>query len=251
MQNLAALSRAELIGALLAPVLPKDHPHADQVNDLESAYFGTAAVGTEASDTVLDHKLGVARELLMRDLRAQLSAGPVMNSPQALRDWLRLHCAGLQHEVFIVLFLDAQNRLLSAVEMFRGTLTQTSVYPREIVKSALERNAAAVALAHNHPSGSAEPSRADEFLTQNLKSKWQAWHFCLNGKEPVMRSTGSERRGLSSMGAISLLRITQDHSESSQFNRSGLRRQRGGLPGLVERSTCSMARRLVSRFARA
>jgi DNA repair protein RadC len=93
-----------------------------------------------------------------------------MNSPQALRDWLRLHCAGLQHEVFIVLFLDAQNRLLSAVEMFRGTLTQTSVYPREIVKSALERNAAAVALAHNHPSGSAEPSRADEFLTQNLKS---------------------------------------------------------------------------------
>lgn len=173
MQNLAALSRAELIGALLAPVLPKDHPHPDQVNDLEPAYsahFGTAAVATEPSDTLLDHKLGVARELLMRDLRAQLSAGPVMNSPQALRDWLRLHCAGLQHEVFIVLFLDAQNRLISAVEMFRGTLTQTSVYPREIVKSALERNAAAVALAHNHPSGSAEPSRADEFLTQNLKS---------------------------------------------------------------------------------
>ena len=70
MQNLAALSRAELIGALLAPVLPKDHPHADQVNDLESAYFGAAAVATEASDTLLDHKLGVARELLMRDLRA-------------------------------------------------------------------------------------------------------------------------------------------------------------------------------------
>ncbi|MEW5834342.1 MAG: DNA repair protein RadC [Pseudomonadota bacterium] len=170
MQNLSALSRAELIGALLAPVLPKDHPHADQVNDLESPYFGGAAVTNEACDTLLERKLGVARELLMRDLRAQLSAGPVMNSPQALRDWLRLHCAGLQHEVFIVLFLDAQNRLLSAVEMFRGTLTQTSVYPREIVKSALERNAAAVALAHNHPSGSAEPSRADEFLTQNLKS---------------------------------------------------------------------------------
>jgi len=170
MQNLSALSRAELIGALLAPVLPTDHAHADQVNDLESAYFGTAAVVGEASDTLLEHKLGVARELLMRDLRAQLNAGPVMNSPQTLRDWLRLHCAGLQHEVFIVLFLDAQGRLLSAVEMFRGTLTQTSVYPREIVKSALQRNAAAVALAHNHPSGSPEPSRADEFLTQNLKS---------------------------------------------------------------------------------
>jgi DNA repair protein RadC len=170
MQNFSALSRAELIGALLAPVLPTDHPRAGQVNDLESPYFGTAAVASEASEPLLEHKLGVARELLMRDLRAQLNAGPVMNSPQVLRDWLRLHCAGLQHEVFIVLFLDAQNRLLSAVEMFRGTLTQTSVYPREIVKSALERNAAAVALAHNHPSGLPEPSRADEFLTQSLKS---------------------------------------------------------------------------------
>jgi DNA repair protein RadC len=170
MQNLSALSRAELIGALLAPVLPTDHPRADQVNDLESPYFGTAVVAGDANDTLLDHKLGVARELLMRDLRAQLSAGPVMNSPRVLRDWLRLHCAGLQHEVFIVLFLDAQNRLISAVEMFRGTLTQTSVYPREIVKCALERNADAVALAHNHPSGLPEPSRADEFLTQSLKS---------------------------------------------------------------------------------
>ena len=168
MQNLAALSRAELIGALLAPVLPKDHPHADRVNDLESAYFGTAAVATEASDTLLDHKLGVARELLMRDLRAQLSAGPVMNSPQALRDWLRLHCAGLQHEVFIVLFLDAQNRLLSAVEMFRGTLTQTSVYPREIVKRALELSATALVLVHNHPSGDPTPSRADIQMTRSI-----------------------------------------------------------------------------------
>ncbi|MBY0468344.1 MAG: hypothetical protein K2Q07_05145, partial [Burkholderiaceae bacterium] len=97
MQNLSALSRAELIGALLAPVLPKDHPHADQVNDLESVYFGTAAVASDASDTLLDHKLGVARELLMRDLRAQLSAGPVMSSPQALRDWLRLHFKHLSH----------------------------------------------------------------------------------------------------------------------------------------------------------
>lgn len=170
MQNLSALSRAELIGVLLAPVVPADHARADQVNDLESTYFGSAAVADEASGALLERKLGVARELLMRDLRAQLSAGPVMNSPQALRDWLRLHCAGLQHEVFIVLFLDSQNRLLSAAEMFRGTLTQTSVYPREVVKSALQRNAAAVVLAHNHPSGSAEPSRADEHLTQTLKA---------------------------------------------------------------------------------
>ncbi len=170
MQNLSALSRAELVGALLAPVVPADNPQADRVNDLESPYFGTAAVDDATNDALLEHKLGVARELLLRELRAQMSTQPVMQSPQALRDWLRLHCAGLQHEVFIVLFLDAQHRLLCAAEMFRGTLAQTSVYPREVVKSALQRNAASVVLAHNHPSGSAEPSRADEYLTQTLKT---------------------------------------------------------------------------------
>lgn len=170
MQNFSALSRAELIGALLAPVVPADDPRADQVNDLETPCFGAAAADPETSDALLARKLGVARELLLRGLQTQMSTHPVMQSPQALRDWLRLHCAGLQHEVFIVLFLDSQNRLLSAAEMFRGTLAQTSVYPREVVKSALQRNAAAVVLAHNHPSGSAEPSRADEFLTQTLKT---------------------------------------------------------------------------------
>ena len=170
MQNFSALSRAELIGALLAPVVPAEPPRADHVNDLESPCFGAAAADTATSDALLERKLGVARELLLRGLQAQMSTHPVMHSPQALRDWLRLHCAGLQHEVFIVLFLDSQNRLLSAAEMFRGTLTQTSVYPREVVKSALQRNAAAVVLAHNHPSGSAEPSRADEHLTQTLKA---------------------------------------------------------------------------------
>ena len=123
-----------------------------------------------SGDGPLRRKLTVARELLLRDLHAQMQAGPVMESPQVLRDWLRLYCAGLEHEVFIVVYLDAHHRLIDAVELFRGTLTQTSVYPREVVKGALTRNAAAVALAHNHPSGVAEPSRADEFLTQNLKS---------------------------------------------------------------------------------
>jgi DNA repair protein RadC len=170
MQNLSALSRAELIGALLAPVMPADHPQANRVNDLESPCFGAVAVDGATNDALLERKLGVARELLLRGLQAQMSTQPVMQSPQALRDWLRLHCAGLQHEVFIVLFLDTQYRLLSAAEMFRGTLSQTSVYPREVVKSALQRNAASVVLAHNHPSGSAEPSRADEYLTQTLKT---------------------------------------------------------------------------------
>jgi DNA repair protein RadC len=82
---------------------------------------------------------------------------------------LRLSLAALPHETFVVLFLDSQHRLLAADELFRGTLAQTSVYPREIVKAALSHNAAAVIFAHNHPSGVAEPSRADELLTQSLK----------------------------------------------------------------------------------
>lgn len=169
MENLSSFSRAELVGALLAPLIGADDPRAVQVNDLESPYFGAAAVSEAGHSSLLARKLGIARELLLRDLRSTLSSSPIMGSPQVVRDWLRLHCAGLEHEVFIVLFLDAQHHLLSAVEMFRGTLTHTSVYPREIVKAALERNAAAVALAHNHPSPSAEPSRADEYLTKTVK----------------------------------------------------------------------------------
>ena len=92
-----------------------------------------------------------------------------LSSPQAVRDYLRLRIADREWEVFVVLFLDAQNQLIAAEEMFRGTLSQTSVYPREVVKAALKHNAAAVIFAHNHPSGVAEPSRADEFLTQTLK----------------------------------------------------------------------------------
>lgn len=93
-----------------------------------------------------------------------------LNSPQAVRDHLRLALANKGHEVFVVLFLDAQHRLIAYEEMFRGTLTQTSVYPREVVKQALRHNSAAVILAHNHPSGVAEPSAADEMLTRALQS---------------------------------------------------------------------------------
>jgi DNA repair protein RadC len=95
---------------------------------------------------------------------------PLFDSTTRVKEYLRLQIGGREHEVFVVLFLDAQNRLIRLEELFRGTLTQTSVYPREVVKRALELNAAAVVLAHNHPSGAAEPSRADEFLTQTLKS---------------------------------------------------------------------------------
>ncbi|MGQ0524426.1 MAG: RadC family protein [Betaproteobacteria bacterium] len=92
-----------------------------------------------------------------------------LNSPTAVRDYLRLTLPHLQHEVFCCAFLDAQNRVIAFEELFRGTLTQTSVYPREIVKRALHHNCAAIIFAHNHPSGVAEPSRADEMLTQALK----------------------------------------------------------------------------------
>ena len=114
-------------------------------------------------------KLQAARELVRRSLAEQMQQRDVLASPQAVRDYLRVALARLEHEVFMALFLDAQNRVIAAEELFRGTLTQTSVYPREVVKRALVHNAAAVILAHNHPSGVAEPSRADEFLTQTLR----------------------------------------------------------------------------------
>ncbi len=110
-----------------------------------------------------------ARELVRRWLHEELRRECRLNSPGAVRDFLRLQFADKEHEIFLVLFLDAQNRLIVAEELFRGTLTQTSVYPREVVKAALKQNAAAVILAHNHPSGVAEPSKSDELLTHSLK----------------------------------------------------------------------------------
>lgn len=108
-------------------------------------------------------------ELARRGLREEMCVRPALSSPGAVRDWLRLALGPLHHEVFVALWLDAQNRLIADEELFRGTLTQTAVYPREVVKRALARNAAAVILAHNHPSGVAAPSAADEQLTRGLK----------------------------------------------------------------------------------
>jgi len=96
--------------------------------------------------------------------------GVELSAPRAAREYLALHLGPLEHEVFGALFLDAQNRLIEYRELFRGTATQTSVYPREIVKEALHCNAVAAILVHNHPSGNGEPSRADEYLTQTLKA---------------------------------------------------------------------------------
>ena len=109
-------------------------------------------------------------EIARRAIAQPLRTSPVFESPQQVKDYLALQLGGLPHEVFAVLFLDHQHRLLRLEEMFRGTLAQTSVYPREVVRRAIDLNAGAVILAHNHPSGLAEPSRADEYLTQTLKS---------------------------------------------------------------------------------
>ncbi len=108
-------------------------------------------------------------ELSRRALKEDVRRERLLDSPPKVREYLRLRIGQLPHEVFAALFLDAQNRLIDDEELFRGTLTQTSVYPREVVKRALARNAAAVIFAHNHPSGLAEPSRADELLTRTLR----------------------------------------------------------------------------------
>jgi DNA repair protein RadC len=113
-------------------------------------------------------QLQAIMELARRAIAEQLREGEVLGSPDAARQYLRLHFGRRAHECFVVLFLDVKNRLLACEEMFRGTLTHTSVYPREVVKAALARNAASLLLAHNHPSGSPEPSESDLLLTRTL-----------------------------------------------------------------------------------
>jgi len=118
-------------------------------------------------------EIGAVLEIARRSMAQELQAAPVFEAPERVKAFLRLQLDGLGHEVFVVLFLDAQHRLIRHEEMFRGTLTQTSVYPREVVKRTLELRAAAVIFADNHPSGVAEPSKADEFLTQALQRALQ------------------------------------------------------------------------------
>ena len=110
----------------------------------------------------------IARAL--QALAARTAPGATLSQPSDVRDYLRMRLGPVEHEVFVVVFLTSQHRVIAVEEMFRGTLSQTSVYPREVVKAALAHNAGAVILAHNHPSGVAEPSRADEHLTQSLKA---------------------------------------------------------------------------------
>ena len=135
--------------------------------------FSSADVSLLIREATGDYRPAYTEEVLtaaQRFLLQKLQHGPLFAAPDAVRDFLRMKFGKLEHEVFAVLMLDAQHRLIEYVELFRGTVSQTSVYPREVVKESLARKAAALILVHNHPSGLAEPSRADELLTQTLKS---------------------------------------------------------------------------------
>lgn len=149
------------------------------------AHDGTGGFGgiagllnASASDLVRIKGLGPAKraellavlELARRALGQQLRERALLDSPDTVRHYLQLHLAAKGHEVFAVLFLDSQNRLIALEELFRGTLTQTSVYPREVVLRALHHQACSVVLTHNHPSGNVQPSRADQALTHTLKA---------------------------------------------------------------------------------
>jgi DNA repair protein RadC len=170
----AALSDAELLAVVLRTGI-RGKSAVELGRDLLARFEGVAGIlganlsGIKGLGPAKRAQFAAAMELVRRCLKEELHAGSALTSPGAVRDYLRLAIAAREHEVFVCLWLDAQHRVLSIEELFRGTLTQTSVYPREIVKSALRANAAAVIFAHNHPSGVAQPSQADELLTRNLK----------------------------------------------------------------------------------
>ncbi len=173
----AALSDAELL-AIFLRVGVKGKSAVDLARELMTQ-FGTLTqlFATPEADFCAIHGLGQAKfvqlqaviELSRRALHEEMQQGDALNSPQVVRNYLQLLLAGRQQEVFVVLFLDTQHRVIASEELFQGTLGQASVYPREVVKRALANNAAAVIFAHNHPSGVAEPSAADERLTATLK----------------------------------------------------------------------------------
>ncbi len=176
-QGAAALSDAELISVFLRTGI-RGRSAVELARDLIARYGGLGGLLAADCSALQEIKglgraksaqLGAVTELARRCLGEQLRSTSALASPQAVRDYLRLALAGRAHEVFVALFLDAQHRVLSVEELFRGTLTQTSVYPREVVKAALRANAAAVLFAHNHPSGVAQPSQADEMLTRQLR----------------------------------------------------------------------------------
>ena len=172
-----ALSDAELLAIFLrVGVVGKSA--VDLARDLLSQFGSLNAIFAATENELSQvHGIGSSKyvqlqaifEMSRRALSEQLQQQDVFNSPRQVHDYLCLKLGSLTQEVFLVLFLDAQNRLQASEEMFNGTLMQTSVYPREVVKRAMFHNAASVIFAHNHPSGVAEQSQADELITTQLK----------------------------------------------------------------------------------
>jgi len=175
-QGAGSLSDAELVAVLLRTGV-RGKSAVDLGRELIERFHGLGGLFERIGGRDQVKGLGAAKraqfaaaiELARRSLAEQMKKRSALASPGAVRDYLRLALAAKPHEVFVCIWLDAQHRVIDCVEAFRGTLTQTSVYPREIVKAALAANAAAVIFAHNHPSGAAQPSQADELLTRNLK----------------------------------------------------------------------------------
>lgn len=173
-QGAAILTDAELLAVLLRTGI-RGKSAVELGRELLARFKGVAGIfgadlsGIKGLGPAKRAQFEAALELARRCMREDLRSVSALTSPAAVRDYLRLAIAGREHEVFVCLWLDAQHRVIGCEEIFRGTLTQTSVYPREIVKAGLKANAAAVIFAHNHPSGAAQPSQADELLTRNLK----------------------------------------------------------------------------------
>jgi DNA repair protein RadC len=172
-----ALSDAELVAIFLRTGIPGKSA-VDLARDLLTRFGSLSALCAADRKSFCEmHGLGVAKftqlqavlEMAQRTLGERLKRGVTLNAPNDVRDFLRLKIGSRPHEVFVAVFLDAQNRVIEVKELFTGSLMQTSVYPRVVVKQALELNAAAVIFAHNHPSGVAQPSHTDEVLTANLK----------------------------------------------------------------------------------
>lgn len=171
-----ALSDAELVAVLLRTGL-RGKTAVDLAREVIGQFGGLGGLLAAGAALRQVKGLGAAKsaqfiaalELARRLMDERLKQRAALTSPSAVRDYLRLTLASRPHEVFVCIWVDAQHKVIAVEEPFRGTLTQTSVYPREIVKAALAANAAAVIFAHNHPSGVAQPSQADELLTRSLK----------------------------------------------------------------------------------
>ena len=163
-----SLPTSTLLGLLLGDEVADTLTQRSLV-DVFALRSGPPVLRESTTDYRAVRVIDAAKELMARALAESMRLGEYLADPATVKDYLRLQLAGLPHEIFMVLLLDSQNRLIDSVELFRGTLSQTSVYPREVVKLALQQNAAAVVFAHNHPSGVAEPSSADEVLTRALK----------------------------------------------------------------------------------